>query len=296
MRHTLRVTYPPDPQASAYPGNYPAGPGNYPASGYGTPPPAQYGVPPEPPHLRGRRPIQVGIAVLVAGLALAIVGGVFSSANGDRKVPGFHQVALADRTGTVTFKSPGGYLAYYESSTVTLHTNSVPVIAVTLTNQATGQQMKLDTLYGQRADGTFKALRYDYKGHKGLATWQFHIDQAGAWRVELGPNPGAAADAQVAFGKSIAQGVVVGAILILVGVLAMLGGLITLIVGLVKRRRHKRELRAGNPYAALAGPSWPGSPGGSGGWPQSPGWTQSAGWTPPPGESGWPPPSGGTPS
>jgi hypothetical protein len=291
------VTYPPDPQASAYPGNYPAGPGNYPASGYGPPPPAQYGVPQAPPRLRGRRPIQVGIALLVAGLALAIVGGVFSSANADSKVPGFQRVALADRTGTVTFKSVGGYLAYYESSTVTAHTNSVPVIGVTLTNQATGQQMNLDTLYGQRADGRFKALRYDYKGHKGLATWQFHIDQAGPWKVELAPTPGAAADAQVAFGKSIAKGVVVGAVLILVGVLAMLGGLITLIVGLVKRRRHKRELRTSNPYAALAGgPSWPGSPGGSGGWPQSPPWTPPPGQAQPPTESGWPPPGGGTPT
>jgi len=291
------VTYPPDPQASAYPGNYPAGPGNYPASGYGPPHPAQYGVPQAPPHLRGRRPIQVGIALLVAGLALAIIGGVVGSANADRKVPGFQRVALADRTGTVTFKSAGGYLAYYESSSVSAHTKSVPVIAVTLTNQATGQQMTLDRLYGQRADGTFKALRYDYKGHKGLATWQFHIDQAGAWKVELAPTPGAAADAQVAFGKSIAQGVVVGAILILVGVLAVLGGLITLIVGLVKRRRHKRELRTSSPYAALAaGPSWPGSPGGSGGWTQSPGWTPPPGQAQPPSEPGWPPPGGGTPT
>ncbi len=282
------MTYPPDPQASAYPGNYPAGPGNYPASGYGPPHPAQYGVPQAPPHLRGRRPIQVGIALLVAGLALAIIGGVVGSANADRKVPGFQRVALADRTGTVTFKSAGGYLAYYESSSVSAHTKSVPVIAVTLTNQATGQQMTLDRLYGQRADGTFKALRYDYKGHKGLATWQFHIDQAGAWKVELAPTPGAAADAQVAFGKSIAQGVVVGAILILVGVLAVLGGLITLIVGLVKRRRHKRELRTSSPYAALAaGPSWPGSPGGSGDWVHPP---------EPPGDPGWPPPGGGTPT
>ncbi len=290
------MTYPPDPQASAYPGNYPAGPGNYPAS-YGPPPPAQYGAPQAPPRLRGRRPIQVGIALVVAGLALAVVGGVFSSANADRKVPGFQRVALADRTGTVTFRSAGGYLAYYESSTVSAHTKSVPVIAVTLTNEATGQQMTLDRLYGQRADGTFKALRYDYKGHKGLATWQFHIDQAGAWKVELGPNPGAAADAQVAFGKSIAQGVVVGAILILVGVLAVLGGLITLIVGVAKRRRHKRELRTASPYQALApGPSWPGTPGGSGGWPQSPGWPPRPGQAQPPGEPGWPPPGGGTPT
>ena len=288
------MTYPPDapdPQASAYPGNYPAAPANYPASGYGSP--APYGPPQAPPHLRGRRPIQVGIALLVAGLALAIVGGVFSSANADRKVPGFQRVALADRTGTVTFKSAGGYLAYYESSTITSHTNVLPTIPVTLTNQATGQQMVLDTLYGQRGDGTFKALQYDYKGHKGMAMWQFHVDQAGTWKVELSPTPGAAADAQVAFGKSIAQGVVVGAILIIVGVLAMLGGLITLIVGLVKRRRHKRELRTGAYGAALAGaPNWPPSPGGSGGWNQSSAWTPP-GWTPPQSESRWPPPPGG---
>lgn len=288
------MTYPPDPQASPYPGNYPAGPGNYPASGYGSPPPAQYGVPQAPPHLRGRRPIQIGIALLVAGLALAIVGGVVGSANSDSKVPGFQRVALADRTGSVTFKSAGGYIAYYESSTVSPHTNSVPVIGVTLTNQATGQQMKLDTLYGQRSDGTFRALRYDYKGHKGLATWQFHIDQAGTWKVDLEPNPGAAPDAQVAFGKSIAQGVVVGGILVLIGVLAMLGGLVTLIVGLVKRRGHKRELRSASPYAALgAGPSWPPQPGWT---PPQPGWTPPSGQAPQ-GGSGWPPPpNDGTPT
>jgi hypothetical protein len=286
------VTYPPDapdPQASAYPGNYPAPVGSYPASGYGPPPPVQYGVAQAPRHLRGRRPIQVGIALLVAGLALAIGGGVFGSANAESKVSGFQRVALTDRTGSVTFTKAGGYVAYYESSTVTVHTNTLPVIPVTLTNQATGERMTLDTLYGQQGDGRFKALHYDYKGHEGLAMWQFHIDQTGTWKVDLSPTPGAAADTQVAFGKSIAQGVIVGGILVVVGVLIMLGGLITLIVGLVKRRRHQREIRTGSPYASAlaANPTWPAPPGGPGGWPQSPGVTQP-GWPPPPG--------GGTPT
>jgi hypothetical protein len=225
---------------------------------------------------------------MVVGLVLVIVGAVLANTNAYSKVNGFQRVAHSAGSGTVTFSKAGGYVAYYESATVTNSTNQkVPEIPVALTNQATGQQLVLTTAYGNRSDGKIKFLHYDHGGHKGVAMWQFHIDQPGTYHVELGPNPAAASDATVAFGKSIAQGVVLAGTVVILGVLLLVGGLITLIVGLVKRRRHKQDLRTGGygGQPAWQQQSWQQQP-----WPQQnppqQGWPQQ---NPP--EQGWPQPA-----
>jgi len=243
---------------------YPSEPSSYPAYS------AQ-----NPVRLRGHRAIQVGGILMVAGLVLVIVGAVLANTNAYGKVNDFQRVAVSDGTGTVTFNKAGGYVAYYESASVTNSTNQkVPEIPVTLTNQATGQELVLNTPYGNRSDGKIKFLHYDHNGHKGVAMWQFHIDQPGTYRVQLGPNPAAASDATVAFGKSIAQDVVVAGTVVIIGVLLLVAGLITLIVGLVKRRRHKQELRTGG-YGQP--PAWPQQ-----GWPQQ-SWPQQG-----PQQQNWP--------
>ncbi len=302
------MTIPPDqPQ-------YPGHPGNYPASGYGGAPPAQ---PAYPTRFRGRRAIQVGGALMILGLVLTILGGVLAGTKSYSKVNGFQRVAVKDGTGTVTFSHAGGFVAYYESSSVTDSTNQrIPEVGGTLTNQETNEQVQLETLYGNRSDNKIKFLHYDYHGHKGVAMWQFHIDTPGAWKVELQQSNGLVApDAVVAFGPSIAKGVVIGGILAIIGVLLLIAGLITMIVGLVRRSRHRREVRSsgvggfgnyGNfgGYGAAAPASaagWPppgggpvGQPGAGGtGWPPA-GGSQPAGGGWPPAGDGWPPPSGGT--
>ncbi|HEY7048657.1 MAG TPA: hypothetical protein VH373_15665 [Jatrophihabitantaceae bacterium] len=290
------MTYPSDqndPQSSGYPG-YPAGggyPGNYPG-GYPASTPAGGG------RLRGRRPIQIGGILMIVGLVLVVIGGVIGNTSAYSKVDGFQRVAVKDGTGTITFKNAGGYVAYYESDEVTNSTSQkIPEIPVQLTDQATGQKMVLQTPYGNRSDGKIKYLHYDHNGHKGLAMWQFHIDQPGTYQVELTNNTAAAPDATVAFGKSIASGVVVGGVFVIIGVLLLLAGLIVLIVGLVKRRRHKRELREGYGYG---GPSSFGGYGGAqpAGWPQAPQAPQAP--QSPPGQAWpsqpsqtWPPPDAG---
>jgi hypothetical protein len=216
--------------------------------------------------MRGQRAIQVGGILMVAGLVLVIVGAVLANTNAYGKVNDFQRVAVSDGSGTVTFNKAGGYVAYYESASVTNSTNQkVPEIRVQLTNQATGQRLVLTTPYGNRADGKIKFLHYDHDGHRGVAMWQFHIDQPGTYRVELGTNPAAASDATVAFGKSIAQDVVVAGTVVIIGVLLLVAGLITLIVGLVKRRRHKQEIRTGG-YGQL--PAWPQQGSQQQSWPQ----------------------------
>jgi hypothetical protein len=212
---------------------------------------------------------------MAAGLVLIVVGAVLANTNAYSKVNDFQRVAVSAGTGTVTFDKSGGYVAYYESSSVTGSTNQkVPEIPVQLTNQATGQQLVLSTPYGNRSDGKIKFLHYDHAGHRGVAMWQFHIDQPGTYRVELGRNPAAASDATVAFGKSIAQGVVVAGTVVIIGVLLLVGGLITLIVGLVKRRRSKQELRTGG-YGGQP-PAWPQQNWQQQGWPQQQGWQHQA--------------------
>jgi len=240
---------------------------------------------------------------MVVGLVLVIVGAVLANTNAYSKVNGFQRVTLSDGTGTITFTKAGGYVAYYESASVTNSTNQkVPEIPVQLTNQATGQQLVLTTPYGNRSDGKIKFLHYDHGGHRGVAMWQFHIDQPGTYRVQLGHNPAAASDATVAFGKSIAQGVVLAGSIVIIGVLLLIAGLITLIVGLVKRRRHKQELRTGGyggqpgwPQQAWPQQGWPQQNPPEQSWPQQ-GWPQQGppqqGWPQPsPPQQGWPQPS-----
>jgi hypothetical protein len=245
--------------------------------------------------MRGQRAIRVGAILIAVGVILAIVGGILANTNAYSRVNGFQRLAVKDGTGTVTFTNAGGYVAYYESGSVTDSTSQkIPEIPVRLTNEATGQTLTLSTPYGDRADGKIKYLHYDHGGHKGLAMWQFHIDQAGTYKVEVAGNAFAAGDAVVAFGKSIARGVVVGGVMVIFGIVVLLAGVITLIVGFVRQRRHKRDLRAvgyGGPAAFGGGQpaGWPSPPGGSPAWPPGGGQPPRAG----PGGGGqqptWPP-------
>src|SRR5262245_24221328 len=174
---------------------------------------------------------------MIVGLVLVIIGVIIGNTSAYNKVNGFQRVAVKDRTGTVTFDKAGGYVAYYESDEVSDSKNDdIHLIQVTLTNQTTGHSMELNTLYGHRSDHLIKYVYYDHGGHKGHAMYQFHIDQAGTYKVDLQNETGAPSDTIVAFGKSIAGGIVVGTAFAIIGALLLLAGLIVLIVGLVKRR------------------------------------------------------------
>lgn len=211
---------------------YPAPPP--PASGYGAPPPG-------PGRLRGRTPRWLGWIFLALGVVLIVVAIVIAATKSLSKVDDFQRVK-AGSTDSVTFSHTGKYVAYYESDAITSHQDTVPKIKVLITDPD-GKQTTLATPYGNRSDGKISKLNYTYHGHKGLAVWQFDIAKTGTYKVEVGAAP--QADAQVAFGKSIAGGVIVAGMVGILGVLLLIAAIVLLIVGFVKKGRHKREIAAG---------------------------------------------------
>lgn len=258
-------------------------------------------MPSQSTKLRGRTPRRLGWIFLALGVILIVVGSVVIATKSLTPVNDFQRVK-ANSSGTVNFTKAGGYVAYYESNSVTADDKSVPLIPVRLTDPS-GKQTVLSTKYGNRSDGKIKLLHYAYNNHKGLAMWQFHIDQAGTYKVEVGTNTQAATDAQVAFGKSVAGGVVAGAGLLGLGVLVLIAAVVLLIVGFVKKGRHKRELASGQ-YSG-GGQQWPPQQqGGQQPWPQQGGqqpWStdqapqqqwpqQQPPQQQPPQQGGWPPP------
>ena len=251
----------------------------YPPPGY------PVGVPGNPPaRLRGRAQLRIGITLLSVGLVLLIVGIIVLATESLTKVNDFQRISLAQGIGSVRFSHAGGYIAYYEAAGVSESTTEIPLVGVQLTSPS-GTRIIVDTPYGGRSDNKIKSLKYQYNGHHGAALYQFHISEAGTYQVTLTPNTRDAADADIAFGKSIATGVALGAIPTVLGVMLLLAGLIVLIVGLVKRRGHKKELASGSSYY---GGQWPQQQGGQ--WPSQQ--QQGGQWARPPDSSGQPGGSG----
>ncbi|MFN2560148.1 MAG: hypothetical protein ABR571_02470 [Jatrophihabitans sp.] len=258
--------------------SYPNPPGEQPAyqpaPGYGPPPSG-------PTRLRGRTPLRLGWIFLALAIVLFVVGGV-TGKKSLSKVNNFQRVTILTspptseaQLRTITFTKAGGYLAYYEASDVSSSITKIPEPVVRMLSPS-GKELDLKTPYGNRSDNKIKRLTYDYKGHKGVAVWQFHISETGKYKVFAGYTA-APPGAKMAFGTSIAKSTVIAGLLIVLGVLFLIAAIVLLIVGFVKRSRHKKELASGG-YGSPA----------FGGPPPAGQWQQPGGF-PPPQQGGFPP-------
>jgi hypothetical protein len=243
---------------------------SYPPPAYPQSPEASYNAPPK--HLRGRIPLRLSIIFLVVGIVLAVVGGVIIGKKSLGAVDNFKRVSVSAGAGTVKFSHTGNYLAYYEAPGVNSDISTVPVPLIAFKSPS-GKVRVLDTLYGgkTRQNGHIGTkLTYSYHGHHGVAIYQFKITEKGTYQVEVRATTGTAPDAKIAFGKSIAGGIALGAGLLVPGILLIIVGIILLIIGLVKRSRHKKQLQQ-QPYAGAGFPQGGGYPQGApqgGGYPQ----------------------------
>jgi len=263
------------------------------------PPPTSYppapgsGAGPGHVRLRGRTPIIIGWVLLGVGIILVVVGAVVAGIKGLGKVNDFERVSIAQGGGTINLDS-GKYLAYYEASDVSDSIKSVPLPTVTLTSPS-GRSITLNTLYGgnPKSEGTIShKLTYEYDGHNGVAVYEFNLSEGGTYQVEIQNTLGTAPDAKMAFGTSIAKGLVIGGVMVVIGIILGVIAVILLIVGYVKRSRHKGELRAGA-YWGGAAPAYGTPPGGYAapqGYGAPQGYAPPGGYQPPP--PGYAPPGG----
>jgi hypothetical protein len=234
------MTYPNPPEQPAYPS----------AAGYG--PPAA------PTRLRGRTPRRLGWIFLALAVVAFVIGGVVLATKSVGKVNSFHRITFASGSGTVHLDGTGKWVGYYEAHNVSNSISVIPGFQAVVTGP-TGQPVTLEP-YGNRSDGKVKKLTYDYNSHHGVAAFQFTASQAGTYHIQLQAVSSLPADADVAIGRDIEGGTVVGALLIVLGVLLLIAAIVLLIVGYVKRGRHKRELQAAAYYGGPPPGAWPAGP------------------------------------
>src|SRR4051812_40287502 len=256
------------------------------------PPPPAY--PPAPGseeagqvRLRGRTPRLLGwIFLAVAGAAL-VAGWIVNANQSFGKGDGFQRVSFASGAGTVNLDGTGKWVGYYEASNVSSSISFVPNFRIEMTAPS-GVNVNLEN-YGNRSDGSIKKLTYDYNGHKGVAAFQFTARQAGQYQIRLQDVGSLPPDANVAIGRDIAGGTMVGALLIVVGVLFLIAAIVLLIVGFVKRSRHKKELQSGPKWGTWGAPA-PAYGGAPQPYPPPPGYGDPH--QPPPGYGAQAPPPG----
>lgn len=229
------MSYPPPPSGAPQPYGYP------------TQPPAPSG----PVRLRGRTPRRLGWIFLVVGVALLVAGGIVAATTSLSKVNDFQRVSVATGSATINLNGTGKWIIYYETSQVSNSISELPGIRVVQLTDPSGQPVSARP-YGNRSDGQVDKFTYDYNGHKGIAAIQFTAPTSGAYKIQVEAVGSLPADADVAIGRDISGGAIVGGLLVLGGVLFVVAAIVLLIVGFVKRRRHKRELQAPAYYQAPA--------------------------------------------
>jgi hypothetical protein len=240
------VTYPPTPEQQP-PGSHPWQPGQ---PGWGPPAgPPTYAPPANPLRKPGRIPLRLALIFGVIGIALVVIGGVLVAKSPLAKVDGFARVSVASGGGTVQLRRTGNYVGYYETPTDASHH---AYVRMQITDSS-GRVLPIQ-LYS-----TQSSLTYTDGGRFGQALFTFKISAAGSYRVLVRAD-GAPQGANVAFGESVAHGIVAGVALIIPGILLVIAAIVLLIVGLVRRSRYKRRLRDGPPaqYWQTPSPYYPG--------------------------------------
>jgi hypothetical protein len=163
------------------------------------------------------------LAVFVAGLAWLIVGvgSLASTVDGLQRVP-------LPAGGTVSVSHSGGYTIYYEGTGA--QSGNIPPFHINVTPASQGAAVSSLTRYGS-------TVTYNVGSHRGRAVLTLQVAKPGRFAV---PTVGAASGADLAFGGSIAHGVV-GVVLpgVPLMILGFLGAVILLIVRIFRTRSFR---------------------------------------------------------
>ena len=212
----------------------------------------------------------VGLLVFLGGAAWVYFGltSVISQVNSFPRAP-------IPAGGQISLDHSGGYVVYYEGPGA--QSGRVPDIRVRVTPASASAAVQSLTPY----NGT---QTYGIGSHQGIAVLTLHVTRPGRFTVETPGAAGVPAGSNLAFGDSIAGGIL-GPILI--GVLLILAGLATLLVIFIVRIVQTNRARSPAPAWSPPMPS-PSMPPGSMPPPAQPPPSTQPPWQPPPSTS--PPP------
>src|SRR5262245_20254159 len=220
--------------------DFPAGggtpPGGWAPQGGGSPPPGGYHPPggyfppgyppPQQPKVRpGRIWYLAAVAIFAAGLAWLIVGivSVVNTIDDLQRLP-------LPAGGTITLTHSGGYIVYYEGPGA--QNGNIPNFHIRITPASSGAAVGSLRQYGSQ-------VTYNIGSRHGRAVLTLNITHPGTFRVTATGKP--VSGAGLAFGGSIASGIV-GALLpglplILIGAL---GAVLLLVIRIVRKRSVQR--------------------------------------------------------
>jgi hypothetical protein len=192
--------------------------------------PGGYPLGQQPKVRPGRIWYLVALAIFAAGLAWLIVGivSIGNTVNNLQRVP-------LPAGGTISLGHSGGYIVYYEGPGA--QNGQIPGFRIQVAPASSGAGVPSLTQYSSQ-------LTYDVGSHHGRAVLTLHITRPGTFRVTTTGSPPSGSD--LAFGGSIASGIV-GALLpglplILIG---LLGALTLLIIRSTCTRRPRPWLAEG---------------------------------------------------
>ena len=167
----------------------------------------------------------VPLAIFVAGLAWLIVGigSLASTVNGLQRVP-------IPAGGTVSLNHSGGYTIYYEGPGA--QSGNIPPFHVNVTPASPGAAVTSLIRYGS-------TVTYNTSSHHGRAVLTLQVAKPG--RFAITASGAQATGADLAFGGSIAHGIV-GVVLpgVPLMVLGFLGAVILLIIRIARTRSRRQ--------------------------------------------------------
>ena len=207
--------------------------GQGPFAQQGPPPPPQQGQYQQGPYQQpqGQYPPQkvrpgriwylLPLAVFAAGLVWLIVGigSLASTVNGLQRVP-------VPAGGTVNLSHSGGYTIYYEGPGA--QSGNIPPFHINVTPASQGAAVSSLTRYGS-------TVTYNVNSRHGRAVLTLNVASPGRFRISAAGAQATGAD--LAFGGSIAHGIV-GIVLpgVPLMILGFLGAVILLIIRIVRKR------------------------------------------------------------
>ena len=198
----------------------------------------------------GRAWYLLALAVFLGGVALLAAGllGVKGQVDGFQRVP-------LPQGGLVSLQHSGGYVLYYEAPGAA--SGQFPSFNVTV--EPASPAARAQSLEPYTAD-----VNYSFGSRQGRAVLTLQVSHPGTFRVVTTGAPTVAGGSDLAFGSTIAGGIV-GTVLIsvLLIVLGIAGGIALFVVRLTSPRTQLRVPPAEPPYNPAMGP-----PPGPQMWPQ----------------------------